>query len=168
MNDIRNTELIIVKELAGVENSYKGNNGKVVTYATTSIAVVRNPYKGGKLDFAVMPYYDDEYGDSMPLYTYQEDLQYQECRRIINDCRAKGKPVPADVDAFAREMGKRKMQACDAANAHVANALGDPNENCSTGFSKGKWRDIVITSDIAKELMTEAKNSLKKQTPPAQ
>ena len=168
MKDIRDTELTIVKELVGLQNTYRADDGRVVTYATTSIAVVKNPYKGGKLDFAVIPYYDDEYGDSTPLYTYQEDLQYQECRRIINDCRAKGKPVPADVDAFAREIGQRKMRACDEANALVANTLGDINGEYRTGFSKGKWRDLIVSTDFAKELYVEAKLALSKQEPPAQ
>ena len=168
MNDIRGLELIIIKEKAGLYNTYRSDNGKQIDYATTSIAIVRNPYKGGKLDFAVMPYYDDEYGDATPVYTYQEDLQYQECRRIINECRDKGVPVPADVDAFAREMGQRKMKACETANADIAKAFGDPEGTHNAGFSKAKWRDIVTTSDIAKKLMEEAKSSLKKQTPPAQ
>ena len=161
MNDIRKIDLIIVKEIAGLQTLYKADNGKVVTYATTSIAIIRNPYKSGKLDFAVKPYYDDEYGDSVALYSYQEDIQYQECRRIINECKSNGKRIPDDVDAFAREIGKIKLQACDAANAYIANALGEPDGDFKTGFSKQKWRDLVTSSDIAKELMAEAKASLK-------
>lgn len=163
MNDITNIDLIIIKEEAGLSNTYRSDNGKSIAYAQVSIAIVRNPYIGGKLDFAVKPYFEDEYGDCSPVYSYQEDMMYEECRRIIDECRKNKTKVPDDVDIIAREIGQRKMRACKQTNKYVDDALGDASGTHNTGFSKGEWRKLTIKSDIAKELMVEAKEIIKQQ-----
>ena len=163
MNDITNIDLIIIKERPGLYNTYKSDNGKSIDYALTSIAIVRNPYIGGKLDFAVKPYFEDEYGDCSPVFSYQEDMMYEECRRIIDECRKNETKVPNDVDIIAREIGQRKMRACEQANKYIDDAFADASGTHNAGFSKGKWRNIVIKSDIAKKLMVEAKEIIRQQ-----
>ena len=163
MNNITNLDLIIIKEKAGLINTYKSDNGKSVDYARTSIAIVRNPYIGGKLDFAVKPYFEDEYGDYSPVFSYQEDIMYEECRRIIDECRKNETKVPDDVDIIAREIGQRKMRAREQANKYIDDTFGDASGTHNTGFSKSKWRKLVIKSDIAKKLMVEAKEIIKQQ-----
>ena len=163
MNNITNLDLIIIKEKPGLINTYKSDNGKSVDYAQVSIAIVRNPYISGKLDFAIKPYFEDEYGDCSPVFSYQEDMMYEECRRIIDECRKNETKVPNDVDIIAREIGQRKMRACNQANKYIDDALGDASGTHNAGFSKGKWRKIIIKSDIAKKLMVEAKEIIKQQ-----
>lgn len=163
MNDITNIDLIIIKERPGLYITHNSDNGKSVDYAQVSIAIVRNPYIGGKLDFAVKPYFEDEYGDCSPVYSYQEDMMYEECRRIIDECRKNETKVPNDVDIIAREIGQKKINACNQANKYVDDAFADASGTNNTGFSKGEWRKFVIKSDIAKELMVEAKEIIKQQ-----
>ena len=163
MNDITNLDLIIIKETAGLFNTYKSDNGKSVDYGRTSIAIVRNPYIGGELDFAIKPYIEDEYGDYFPVYSYQEDLMYEECRRIVGECKRIGTKVPDDVDSFARGIGQRKMRAGEQANKCVDDALDHLSGTHKTGFSKSKWRELVIKSTFAQKLMADAKEIIKQQ-----
>ena len=160
--DIRDLELTIIKERPGLYNTYKSDNGKSIDYARVSIAIVRNPYKNGKLDFAVMPYFKNDSGEFVPVYTYQEDIQYQEYRKIINECKRRGITIHYAIDAFVKEMVQKKCEACEWANNLFINALSEGFVNKpETHFSKQVWRDTMTASDIAKELMVEAVESLK-------
>ena len=104
--DIRNLELTIIKELTDLSNSYTFDNGKIVNYAQLSIAIIKNPFKNGKLDFAVMPYFKDENGNYVPVYSYQEDIQYQEYRKIISECKRRGITIHYAVEDFVKEMAQ--------------------------------------------------------------
>ena len=159
--DIRGLELTIIKERQGLYNTYPSDNGKSIDYALTSIAIVRNPYKNGKLDFAVKPYFKNDSGKFVPVYTYQEDIQYQECRRIINECKRNCGYIPSEVDAFVKEMVQKKCEAGEWAKHVLNNALEETQHVDIANFSKQVWRDMITASDIAKELMAEAVESLK-------
>ena len=161
IKDIRNLELTIIKELTDLSYSYTFDNGKIVDFAQLSIAIIKNPFKNGKLDFAVMPYFKDENGEFVPVYSYQEDIQYQAYRKIINECKMHGETIHYAVEDFVKEMTQKKCKACEWANL-VINALSEGFVNKQeTHFSKQVWRDIMTASDIAKELMAEAVESLK-------
>ena len=54
MKDIRNLELPIVNEITELKNTFSD-----IEYAITSVAIIKNPYKNGKLDFAVKPFIRD-------------------------------------------------------------------------------------------------------------
>ena len=161
MNDITNIDLIIIKEKAGLYNTYKSDNGKSIDYALTSIAIVRNPYIGGKLDFAVKPYFKDENGEFVPVYSYQEDIQYQEYRKIISECKRRGITIHYAVEDFVKEMAQKKCKACEWADLVINNASEGSNKIVIANFSKQSWRDTVTASTCAKKLMAEAAESLK-------
>ena len=55
---------------------------------------------------------------NIPVFSYQEDIMYEECRRIIDECKKNGTKVPDDVDSFSREIGQRKIKACEGANKY--------------------------------------------------
>lgn len=159
--DIKDLELTIIKEKPGLYNTYNFYNGKTIDYSLTSIAIVRNPYKNGKLDFAVKPYFKNDSGKFVPVYSYQEDIQYQEYRRIINECKRNCNYIPSEVDAFVKEMVQKKCEASKWANLVLSNALEETQQVVNAHFSKQAWRDIITASDIAKQLMAEAVESLK-------
>ena len=159
--DIRDLELTIIKERPGLYVTYEFDNGKSIDYALTSIAIVRNPYIGGKLDFAVKPYFKNDSGKFVPVYSYQEDIQYQECRRIINECKRNCGYVPFEVDAFVKEMAQKKCKACEWANLVINNASEGSYKIVIASFSKQSWRDSITASTCAKKLMAEAVEELK-------
>lgn len=161
IKDIRDLELTIIKERPGLYNTYKLDNGKSIDYAPTSIAIVRNPYKNGKLDFAVKPYFKNDSGEFVPVYTYQEDIQYQEYRKIISECKMYGETIHYAVEDFVKEMTQKKCKACEWADLVINNALEGSDKIVNTNFSKQIWRDSITASDISKELMAEAVESLK-------
>lgn len=160
--DIRDLELTIIKERPVLYSAYKSDNGKSIKYSKVSVAIIKNPYKNGKLDFAVMPYFKNDSGEFVPVYTYQEDIQYQEYRRLIKEWKRYGKYIPPEVEDFVKEIAQRKCKACEWANNLVTNALSDGFVNKQEiHFSKQVWRDTMTASDIAKGLMAEAVESLK-------
>lgn len=161
IKDIRNLELTIIKELTDLSHSYMFDNGKIVNYAQSSIAIIKNPFKNGKLDFAVMPYFKDENGNYVPAYSYQEDIQYQAYRKIINECKMHGETIHYAVEDFVKEMAQKKCKACEWADLVINNASEGSDKIVIANFSKQIWRDAVTANTIAKKLMAEAVESLK-------
>ena len=115
----------------------------------------------GKLDFAVMPYFKDENGEFVPVYSYQEDIQYQAYRKIINECKMHGETIHYTVEDFVKEMAQKKCKACEWADLVINNASEGSDKIVNTNFSKQVWRDIVTASTCTKKLMAEAVEELK-------
>ena len=123
-----------------------------VSYAKVSIAVVNNPYTG-QLDIAVKPYFPNDFSELVPVYSYEEDIQCQEGFRIAMQCKTDGKPIPDDVDKFMRNMMARKEMARLQADAYVAERLSIPSDKVGTAYTRSVWREDVVTSKEAQELL---------------
>ena len=135
--------------------SYKG---QTVTYAKVAIAVVNNPYTG-QVDIAVQPYIKDDYGELAPLYSFEEDIQCQEGFRIAYQCKIDDKPIPDDVDKFMRKMMRLKEKAREQADAYVKQYV--KADDISTSYARSVWREDVVSSKEAKELLEEYHRQVK-------
>lgn len=158
--DIRDLELTIIKEKT-MTVQFHFENGKTIKFSQVSIAIIKNPFKNGKLDFAVMPYFKNDSGEFVPVYTYQEDIQYQEYRKIISECKRRGITIHYAVEDFVKEMAQRKCKACEWANLVINNTLEETQKVDNTLFPKQVWRDTVTTDNASKKLMAEAVEELK-------
>ncbi len=132
------------------------DKGKDVKYGRASVGIVKSPYTG-EFELAVKPYYKNRYGEWVQLYSFEDDLQYNECMRIISDCEFSGKPIPTDVEAFVKEMIGKKNYARKQANATVESATGE--RNIETGYAMNKWRDDLVSSADAQKLLEDYKES---------
>lgn len=158
MKDITNTKLEVYKttRLDVIYNC----KGKSVPYAKVALGVVKNPYTD-KMEVAISPYARNALGELFPLYSYEEDLQYQYCMQVASDCLIKNLPIPSDVDTFARALMKKKEFARKQADEYVSKQLQIPLDNVSTAYARSEWREDVAESTQAKELLEEYYKSIK-------
>ena len=131
----------------GVSYTEKGAN---VKYGKTSVGIVKSPYSG-EYELAVKPYYRNKFGDWVELYSFEDDIQYAECMKIISDCEFSGKQVPKDVETFVQSMIAKKNYARKQANATVEEETGI--KGVETGYSLNKWRDDVIATPEAQKML---------------
>ncbi len=121
-----------------------------VKYGKASVGIVKSPFSG-EYELAVKPYYKNRYGDWVELYSFEDDIQYSECMRIISDCEFSGKPVPKDVEAFVQTMIGKKNYARQQANNYVQEQSGA--KDIETGYAMNKWRDDLISSPDAQKML---------------
>lgn len=175
MQDITKENIVASSSQKRLDVIYN-SNGKSVKYAKVSLAVVNNPYTG-KPEVAAKPYVKNAFGELVPLYSFEEDIQYQECMRIAADCTFKGEKIPKDVDDFVRNMMTRKEMARNQADTYVSEQLGIGRDSVSTAYTRSEWREDVVNSPEAQQMLAEYKaqtntqsadTSKSNQTPPVQ
>jgi|GEM_PF-3164716 len=128
--------------------------GANVKYGKASVGIVKSPYTG-EYELAVKPYYKNTFGEWVELYSFEEDIQYKECMRIISECQFSKKPIPSDVESFVQGMISKKDFARQQANEFVESQSG--LTDVETGYTMNKWRDDLISSPAATKLLTEYK-----------
>ena len=158
MKELEKDSLVILKEMI-LDIGYNYYDPDV-RYAKTSIAVVKNPYTV-ELDIAVKPYFPGEFINLVPVYSYEDDIQCQEGLRIAIQCHTEGTPIPADLDKYMRNMMSRKEAARKQADAYVAERLSLPLDKVSTGYTRSVWREDVVSSKEAKEMLEEYHRQVK-------
>lgn len=129
-------------------------DGRSVPYAKVEIGVVKNPYTG-KIEIGVCPYAKNEFGEIFLLYSYAEDLQYQYCMDVARECVFKNIPIPTDVDTFARALIKKKEFARKQADEYISQQLQLPIDKVSSAYARAEWREDVVNSEAAKQLLEE-------------
>ena len=129
-------------------------HGQSVRYAKIALAVVHNPYKG-QPDIAVMPYITNDHGEIVPLYSFEDDIQYQEYMHKATQCRLNNQPIPDDIDTYVRNMMKLKEMARKQADAYVKSKLSGPCDDASTEYTRNEWREDVVNSKEAQEILKE-------------
>ena len=132
------------------------DKGKDIKYGRASVGIVKSPYSG-EYELAVKPYYKNRYGEWVQLYSFEDDIQYNECMKVISDCEFSGKPIPADVENFVKEMIAKKSYARKQANATVEASLGE--KGIETGYAMNKWRDDLVASADAQKLLEDYKQT---------
>lgn len=81
---------------------------------------------------------------------------------MASDCLMKNLPIPSDVDTFARALMQKKEFARKQADEYVRQFMPELPQDASTSYTRSEWRDDVINSEVARELLEEYYNSIKK------
>lgn len=132
--------------------------GKSIKFGRSTIAVILNPFTGN-YTLAIKPYYINEFGECVELYSYEDDARYNHYMSIIADCEEEGGPIPVEIESFVKELINKKNYARKQANAFVEEKLGV--KGIETGYAMNKWRDSVIESSDAKKLLDDYLKSVK-------
>ena len=159
MEDTKKKEVVLLTEPKRLNVSYNYKE-QSITYTKTAIAVVNNPYTG-QIEVAVQPYYTNDFGELVPLYSFEEDIQYQECLKIATKLMAEGKPILDDVDKYGRKMMKLKEMARKQADAYIREQLSTTADDISSGYTRNIWREDVVSSKEAQEMLEEYKKQSK-------
>lgn len=159
MKDITNTKLEVYasKRLDVIYTS----EGKSVPYAKVELGVVKNPFTD-QIEVAIRPLVKNAFGELFPLYSYEEDLQYQYCMKVASDCLINNLAIPEDVDKFARALMQKKEFARKQADEYVSKQLQKPLEKVSTAYTRSEWREDIAQCVQVKELLEEYYKSIKK------
>ena len=144
-------------EILRMVTSYT-DKGKDIKYGKATIAVILNPFTG-EYDLGVKPYYTNKFGEWVELYSYEDDAKYNHYMGIIADCEFQGKPIPAEVERFVKELIAKKSYARKQANALVETTLGV--KDIETGYAMNKWREDLISSADARKLLDDYLKSIK-------
>lgn len=157
MKDITKTKLeVYISKTLDATFKYEG---KSVNYAKVEFGVVKNPFTD-KIEVAIKPLVKNSNREWVALYSYEEDLQYQYCMQVANNCMENNTPVPSDIDEFVRPMMQKKEFARKQADEHVRMYLSMADD-LSVGFTRSQWREAVVNSAQAKALLAEYYNSNK-------
>ena len=156
MKEAKKDGFMVLKEARRLRVSYN-YHGQRVEYAKVDLAVVNNPYTG-QLDIAVKPYFTDDFGAYVPLYSFEEDIKYKQFCDIATQCRLNGKPIPQDIDEYVRKMMKLKEMARKQVYAYVKTKLSGPCDDASTEYTRYEWREDIVNSPEAQALLKEYKN----------
>ncbi len=159
MKDITNTKLKVLMSKTGYV--YYNYNEKTVNYAKVEFGVVKNPFTD-KIEIAVSPFVKNAYEEFVPLYSYEEDLQYQHYIQICNTCLYNKTPIPSDINAYVLALLQKKEFARKQADEYVRQFMPELPQDASTSYTRSEWRDDVINSEVARELLEEYYNSIKK------
>lgn len=158
MKDITNTKLEVYKtNRLDVSYNYKG---KSVYYAKIELGVVKNPYTD-KIEVAIRPLIKNAFGEWYPLYSYEEDVQYQYCMKVASDCMMNNLPIPSDVDTFARALMQKKEFARKQADEYVRKFMPELPQDASTCYTRSEWREDIVNSEETKKLLEKYYNSNK-------
>lgn len=135
----------------GVSYTDEGVN---VKYGKASVGIVKSPYTG-EYELAVKPYYKNMLGDWVEVYSFEDDIQYRECMRIMSECEFAKKPIPEDVINFARDILTKKDFARQQANAFVESQSG--LKGVETGYTMNSWREDLVSSPDAVKMLEDYK-----------
>ena len=130
------------------------DNGVSIKYGKTSVGIVKNPYTG-EYELAVKPFYKNMLGEWVEVYSFEDDIQYRECMKIMSECELSKKEVPEDVINFAKDLIAKKDYARQQANSFVESQTN--LKDVETGYTMNIWRENILSNPLTVKKLKDCK-----------
>ena len=130
------------------------DNGVNIKYAKCSVGIVKNPYTG-QYELAVKPYYKNMFGEWVEVYSFEDDIQYRECMKIMSECEFSKKEIPEDVISFSKDILTKKDYARQQANIFVESQTN--LKNVETGYTTNYWREDIVLNPMTIKMLKDYK-----------